>query len=89
MYPLIDYDEIKPYIKTMKDKKVSTVARSKDGFLTYYKNHPVLNEYWTKKRNAFIARTLAAANQNGEDLNLYADKNLISRRRLSLLAWAY
>lgn len=50
----------------------------KYGFLTYYKNHPVLNEYWTKKRNSFIARTLAAAEKNDEDLNLYADKNLIS-----------
>lgn len=89
MYPLIDYDEIKPYIKTMKDKKVSEKARSSDGFLTYYKNNPILNEYWTKKRNAFIKRTLAAAIKNDEDLNLYADKNLITRRRLSLLAWAY
>lgn len=88
-YPLIDYEDIKPYIKIMKDKKVSEKARSPDGFLTYYKNNPVLNEYWTKKRNAFIKRTLGAARKNNEDLNIYEDKNQISRRRLSLLAWAY
>lgn len=73
----------------MKEKNVSEKARSSDGFLTYYKNNPVLNDYWAKKRNAFIKRTLAAAKKNKEDLNLYTDKNLISRRRLSLLAWAY
>lgn len=48
MYDLVDYDEIKPYIKIMKEKNVSEKARSSDGFLTYYKNNPVLNDYWAK-----------------------------------------
>jgi hypothetical protein len=89
MFQLVRYRDIKPYIKTMEDKNISKVARGPNGFLTYYKNHPKLNEYWKNKRNNFIKRHLTQAINNNEDLNIYDQKDKISRRRLALLAWAY
>jgi len=77
-YQLIPYSSIKPFIPIMEQLGVSKVARSNKGFLTYYKNNPILNEFWEKKRNSFIARTLGAYNIKPT-----------YRRWLSLLAWAY
>lgn len=68
---------------------VSRTARSKGGFLYEYKIYktsdimkkakvPDENQYWETKRNAFIARTLAAYKENPT-----------YRRWLSLIAWAY
>ena len=77
-YKLMKYEDIKPYIPDMERLKVSEVARSNSGFLTYYKSNPMLNEQWAKKRNGFIARTLPAY-----------EKNPTYRRFFSLIAWAF
>jgi uncharacterized membrane protein YkvA (DUF1232 family) len=77
-YELVPYSNIKPFIPIMEKLGVSTIARSNKGFLTYYKDNHKLNEFWEKKRNSFIVRTLAAYNIKPT-----------YRRWLSLLAWAY
>jgi hypothetical protein len=77
MYEMMPLKDILEYEKDMKRLKVSQKARSRQGFLTAYKKG-MLNGAWIKKRDAFIARTLAAYNQ----------KRTL-RRYLSLIAWAY
>ena len=61
---------------------VSEVARSRRGFLTYYKKiggeKDKVNEEWENKRRGFIARHLA---QYKKDHGY--------RRKLALIAWAY
>ncbi len=76
-------NEIDRYAQVGEDLKVSIKARtSKDGFMFNYRkaggNPNNLSEFWIKKRNAFVARTLAAYN-----------KNPTFRRWLSLVFWAY
>lgn len=67
---------------------VSEVARGPSGFLTAYKraggrlDH--LSEAWRAKREAFIARHMAQA----ENESLFAD-GLPTRRHLALIMWAY
>jgi len=71
--------EIKLYLPEMERYKVSEVARSPRGFLTFYlANNGKLNEEWQKKRNSFIARTYASYR-----------KKPSYRRMLSLIAWAF
>lgn len=66
----------------MRRLRVSKVARSSRGFLTYYKrvggNEKEVNDYWDRRRAGFIARHL-----------VQYEKNPTYRRRLALIAWAY
>jgi hypothetical protein len=79
MYKFMPYNSIEKYIPEMIKEEVSKVARSKGQFLDQYKKHGVnLPSAWQNKRNAFIARTLAA----------YKLKPSY-RRKLALIAWAY
>lgn len=81
-YRYLTLKEIAKYEPGMKRLGVSTVARSPRGFLTYYKkiggDFLRVNDYWRKRRNAFIARHLAQYNLNPT-----------YRRFLALAAWAY
>jgi hypothetical protein len=71
------YKEIMTYMPEIIALKVSERAREPGQFLEQY-SHGQLPEFWQKKRNAFIARTLAAYKLNPT-----------RRRELSLIAWAY
>jgi len=81
-YKHLPLSEIAEYEPEMRRLKVSTVARSPRGFLTYYKkiggNPSKVNERWRAKRNGFIARHMVQYN-----------KNPTYRRFLALVAWAY
>lgn len=81
-YPYIGLNTISKFEPDMRKLKVSLVARSLRGFLTYYKkvggDQNKVNDYWDRRRAAFIARHLAS----------YNDKPTY-RRRLALIAWAY
>lgn len=77
-YPYMKYDEIMKYEDLAKKWKVSEIARGPNGFMNAYKTNIHLTIFWKKKRNSFIARTLAA----------YI-KNPTKRRLLSLIFWAY
>jgi len=81
-YKYLSLREIAEYEPKMRRLKVSTVARSPRGFLTYYKKiggiPAKVNERWQAKRNGFIARHLAQYNRNPTH-----------RRFLALVAWAY
>jgi len=74
--------EIAKYEPEMRRLKVSRVARSPRGFLTYYKKiggkSGKVNEHWRVKREGFIARHLVQYNRNPT-----------YRRFLALVAWAY
>lgn len=89
MYKLVPYKTIEEYLPLIQSRKVSEVARSPRGFLSYYKNNPILNKEWEVRRNNFIKRHLYSALKNKEDLNLYDDTTLITNRTLALLTWAY
>ena len=82
MRKYLPLSEIAKYEPEMRRLKVSKVARSPRGFLTYYKRvggrPDKVNEHWRVKRNGFIARHLAQYN-----------KNPTYRRFLALVAWAY
>jgi hypothetical protein len=81
-YKWMSLSEIAEYEQEMEALKVSEIARSRSGFLPQYKrangNWKNLNEYWIRKRNAFIARHL-----------VQYKKNPTYRRKLALIAWAY
>jgi hypothetical protein len=74
--------QIKQKEPDMKRLKVSEVARSPRGWLTYYKkiggDVNKVNQHRRKEREAFIARTLPS----------YKNKPT-PRRKLALQAWAY
>lgn len=82
MYKHLPLSEIAKYEPEMRRLKVSIVARSPRGFLTYYKKiggvPAKVSEHWRAKRNGFIARHLAQYS-----------KNPTYRRFLALVAWAY
>lgn len=81
-YQLLPYDAIP--IREIQKYNVSSVARSKDGFLRAYEFYgDRLPEYWINKRNSFISRVLPQF-KTGFD-----KKQNQYRRYLSLLAWAY
>jgi len=79
---MLSLKTIKRYESEMREKGVSTVARSPRGFLTAYKraggDPKKLSDKWKQKRKAFIARHMAQY-----------EKNPTRRRRLALIAWAY
>ncbi len=81
-YPYMSLAQISKYEPEMQVLGVSEVARSPRGFLSAYKrangNPNNLSEFWRKKRNGFIARTLPSYLSHKTE-----------RRRLSLIAWAY
>jgi len=81
-YPYMTLSEIKQYEPAMERLKVSEVARSPRGFLTYFKKiggrSDRASDYWRQKRNGFIARHLAQYNLKPT-----------YRRFLALAAWAY
>lgn len=81
-YPYMTLSQISKYEPEMIASRVSEVARSPRGFLTYFKkiggNPNNVNDFWRKKRHGFIARTLPS----------YLSHKT-TRRRLSLIAWAY
>jgi hypothetical protein len=81
-YKYIPLSEILEKEPEMEKLGVSEVARSKRGFLTYYKKiggkKDKVNEEWENRRRGFIARHLAQyKNDHGY------------RRKLALIAWAY
>ena len=82
MYKYLTLSEIAKYEPEMRRLKVSTVARSLRGFLTYYKRiggkPDKVNDHWRVKRDGFIARHLVQYNRNPT-----------YRRFLALVAWAY
>ena len=79
IYKFMPYTSVEKYIPEMEKEAVSKTARSKGQFLDQYKKNGYnLPLEWINKRNAFIARTLAA----------YKLKPTY-RRKLSLIAWAF
>jgi hypothetical protein len=86
-YKYMTLFEIAPYEKEMQVRGVSEVARSPQGFLSYYKkiggNPQRVNNFWRNKRHSFISRTLGA-------YRLHKSKgHNTERQKLSLIAWAY
>lgn len=78
-YPLLPFDKIEQFVPELVRLKVSEKSRSPEGFLYNYYLKPELNEFWIKKRNAFLNRTIPA----------YL-KNPTYRRWLSIVGgWAY
>jgi len=81
-YPWLPLSVIRKYEPLMKEKGVSKKARSRGGFLYYYKqargNPEYMSEYWKQKREGFIARHLA---------QFKVDRGY--RHWLSLICWAY
>jgi hypothetical protein len=77
-----------------KARGVSAVARSGRGFMRMYERARTwdnVNDYWRKRRAAFIARHMAQARANGEALwkRDRSGRLTPSRRCLALLMWAY
>jgi hypothetical protein len=86
-YKYMTLFDIATYEKEMALCGVSEIARSPQGFLSYYKkiggNPARVNHFWRNKRHSFISRTLGA-------YRLHKDKgHNVERMRLSLIAWAY
>lgn len=87
-YPAMSLSEVLNYEQDAKRLGVSEVARSERGFLTQYKKAKLFNnlpDMWKLKRNAFIARHLAKALKDNEDIKDYRN----NRRALALIMWAY
>ena len=78
-YPFISKEQLISHLPEMEAKQVSVVARSPEQFVSQYlkygKNMPL---QWQQKRNAFIARHLAAYKINPT-----------RRRELCLLCWGF
>ena len=81
-YPWLSLREIAKYEPEMVRLKVSLKARSKDGFLTAYKqargNPDFMSSYWKMRRVAFIKRFT-------ELWKKYRTEKI----KLALIAWAY
>jgi len=81
-YPWLPLSEILKHEPEMKRLGVSKVARSRGGFLYYYKqargNPDFMSSYWKMRRTAFIKRFMALYKQ-------YGTKKIW----LALVAWAY
>ena len=81
-HPWLPFSEIAKYEPEMKRLGVSKVARSRGGFLWYYKqargNPDFMSSYWKMRRTAFIKRFMALYKQ-------YGTKKIW----LALVAWAY
>jgi hypothetical protein len=79
--------ELVPYEKEMERLKVCEVARSRDGFLHYFKriggNPARVSKSWQYKRDLFIARTLGVYKYHQEQ------GHNTDGMRLSLIAWSY
>jgi hypothetical protein len=89
-YPYLDLAVVESFVYRMQKAGVSEVARSKGGFLPAFRkaggDPSKLSVTWRKRRDAFIARHIAQANANGEELIRATGP---SRRHLALIAWAY
>ena len=81
-YPWLPLHEIAKFEPEMKRLKVSEVARSRGGFLYYYKqargNPDFMSAYWKMRRTAFIKR-----------FTPLWKKYKTERLKLALIAWAY
>lgn len=80
-YKIMPLEEVLKYEQDAVDYGVSKVARSKRGWLSHHKKHidnKLDDEKWLKKRESFVARTLASYN-----------KKPSYRRLLSLYMWSY
>lgn len=80
-YKILPLNEVLKYEDKASEYHVSKVARSKNGWLSYHKkniDNKLDDEKWLRKRESFIARTLAAYN-----------KKPTYRRFLSLVMWSY
>lgn len=80
-FPLKPLSDVLKYEKEAEEKHVSEVARSENGFLTAYKKYGRAienNEFWMRKRYAFISRVLPEY-----------EKKPTRRRLLSLYMWAF
>lgn len=73
---------VEKYVPISEYLGVSEVARSPRGFLTQYKNaggkKELMDPYWIRRRNGFIARHLVQYRENPT-----------IRRWLALVMWAY
>lgn len=81
-YSWLPLQEILKHEPEIARLKVSEVARSRGGFLYYYKqargNPDFMSSYWKMRRTAFIKRFMALYKQ-------YGTKKIW----LALVAWAY
>jgi hypothetical protein len=90
MHKFLTLRTIAKFEPLMRRLGVSEVARSRDGFLTAYREagrQGNLSPYWLKRRDGFIARHMAQA--IGNDEALFKADGLPTRRHLALVAWAY
>lgn len=79
MYPLLTIQAIDKFMPLVRKYKVSERARSPNQFLSQYRRYGSrLPEYWSMKRNAFIARHLVQYKMNPT-----------IRRRLALIVWGF
>ena len=89
-YPFLSLKIVTKSIPVAKRKRVSLVARSRDGFVAAYQlvgDWRGLGNRWLKKRDAFIARHMAQMIANDEPF--YDDVGEPTRRHLALIMWAY
>ena len=81
-YPWLSLSEIAKYEPEMKRLGVSKVARSRGGFLYFYKqargNPDFMSSYWKVRRVAFIKRFMSMYRKFGT-----------KRIWLALIAWSY
>lgn len=94
----LSLSKIDKWVPLMRQRKVSEVARSPQGFLTAYRradgNRSQLSEEWWRRRNAFIERHKAQLDGNKEPLFVERRvdgemKRVPTDRHLALIAWAY
>ena len=89
---VLSYAEAHHWEPLAKAKGVSEVARSSRGFMRMYEKARTwdnVNDYWRKRRAAFIARHMAQARHEKLWKRDRSGKLQPSRRCLALLMWAY
>lgn len=90
--------QIEPFEALAERKGVSEVARSDEGFLSFYKaenGDPKAlekvfyseNQSWAQRRDNFVNRHMAQVDKNNEAL--WDKKGDPTRRHLALIMWAY
>lgn len=89
--PWLPLDVIEAFVPLARAEGVSTVARSKRGFLTQYRraggDPALLTDKWVDKRFNFNDRHLQQAIKTDEAP--FDEDGLPSRRHLALIMWAY
>lgn len=77
---------VRKFEKQAAEQGVSKVARSDRGFLTAYKRGD-LDEWWCRRRAAFVKRHMAQVRKRKEPL--FDKDGKPTRRHLALIMWAY